>query len=182
MVSLAHIFPWQITFGDNSFCCVQMRSWYFGVIIYSVILWPFTTRMIGTAAKMHKTAQRFFFIVVYKTSHRRLPCRSSGTPYVKRIRFLSLVQVTQGFVTHLGHPVSKRTVQRRLHSQAIYSRVAVQKLDISLEKQLRRRRWCTTTLNWTVPDKWSSLLFSDESRSSLAYCEGKVRLSQRSNN
>ena len=83
---------------------------------------------------------------------------------VTRIRFCSLAQVTQEFITHLGHPVSKRTVQRRLHGQVIYSRVAVQKLDISLENWLRWRRWCTRTLNWTIPDNWSCLLFSDESR------------------
>ena len=45
---------------------------------------------------------------------------------VKHIQFHSLAQVTHEFVTHLGHPVSKRTVQRRFHVQAFYSRVAVQ--------------------------------------------------------
>ena len=46
---------------------------------------------------------------------------------VNRIRFHSLAPFTQEFVTHLGHPVSKWTVQRRLHGQTIYRRVAVQK-------------------------------------------------------
>ena len=50
------------------------------------------------------------------------------------------------------------------------------KTDISLENRLRRRRWCTRTLNWTVPDNWSCILFSDESRFNLAYCDARVRL------
>ena len=95
---------------------------------------------------------------------------------VKRIRFRSLAKVTQEFVTYLGHSVSKRTVHRRLHRQAIYSRIAVQKPDISLENQLRHCRWCTRTLNWTVPHDWSCLLFSDESRFNLTYCVGRLRV------
>ena len=51
---------------------------------------------------------------------------------VKRIRFRSLDQVTHEFVTHLGNPVSKRTVSRRLHGQAIYSRIAVQNWTLVL--------------------------------------------------
>ena len=46
---------------------------------------------------------------------------------VKCIRFHALAQDTQELATHLGHPVSKRTIQRMLRGQAIYSRVAVQK-------------------------------------------------------
>ena len=64
---------------------------------------------------------------------------------VKRIWLRSLAQVTQEFVTHLGHPVSKRTVQRRIHGQAIYSRSAVQKTNISLENRLwlsPMKTWC----------------------------------------
>ena len=95
---------------------------------------------------------------------------------VKRIRFSQLAQVTQEFVTYLGHPVCKPTAQRRLRGQAIYSHVAVLKPDISLEKQVRRRRWCTRPLNWTIPDNWSCLLFSDESRFDLAYCDVRVRV------
>ena len=60
--------------------------------------------------------------------------------------------------------------------QSIYSCVAVQKPDISLENRFRRRRWYTRTLNWTVPEKWSCLLFSDESRFNFAYCDGRVRV------
>ena len=96
----------------------------------------------------------------------------------KRIRFRLLTQVSQKFVTHLGHPVSKRTVQWRLHGQAIYSRVAVHKPNISLGNRLRRRRWCTRMLNWTATDNWSCLLFTDESRFNLAYCDEKVRVSR----
>ena len=92
---------------------------------------------------------------------------------VKRMLFRSLALVTQGFGTHLGYPVSKRTVQRRLHGRAIYSRVAVQKTDISLENQLLRR-W--RILNFTVPENWPSLIFSDESRFNLTYCDGRVRV------
>ena len=95
---------------------------------------------------------------------------------VKRIRFRSLAQVTQEFVTHLGHPASKQTVQRRLHGHAIYRRVAVQKPDIGLENRPRRRRWCTRTLNWTVLNNWSCLLFFGESRFNLAYCDGSARV------
>ena len=68
---------------------------------------------------------------------------------VKPIRFHSLAQVTQEFVTHLEHPVFKRTVQRRLHGQVIYSHVAVQISDISRKNLLQRRR-CITTLNQTT--------------------------------
>ena len=46
---------------------------------------------------------------------------------VKRLRFRSLAQITPEFVTHLGHPLSKRTVQRMIHGQGIYSRIALQK-------------------------------------------------------
>ena len=92
---------------------------------------------------------------------------------IKPMRFRSLAQVTQEFVTHHGHPVSKRTVQRRLHGHAIYSRVAAQNPYISLENRPRRRRWCTRTLNWTLLNNWSCLLFFDESRFSL---DGSVRI------
>ena len=46
------------------------------------------------------------------------------------------------------------------------------KTDISLENRLRWQRWCTRTLNWTVLENGSCLLFSDEPRFSLAYCDG----------
>ena len=92
---------------------------------------------------------------------------------VKHILFRSLTQVAQGQVCYT-HPVSKRTGRRRLHGQTIYSRVAVRKPDISLEDWLRWRRWCTRTLNWTVPDNWCCLLFSDESRFNLVYRNGRV--------
>ena len=98
---------------------------------------------------------------------------------VKRIRFRSLTQDTQEYVTHIRHPVSKRTVQRRLYEETIHSRVAVQKPDISLKNRLRRRRWCVRRLNWTLPDNWPCLLFSDESRFNLAYCDGRVRVSSK---
>ena len=81
-----------------------------------------------------------------------------------------------GVCTHLGHPVFKRTVQWRLHGQTIYSRITVQKPDISLENRLRRRQWCTKTVNGAVPENWFCLLFSNESRFSLAYCDGTVRV------
>ena len=38
-----------------------------------------------------------------------------------------MTQVTQEFVTYIGHLVSKQTVWRRLHGQEIYSHVAAQK-------------------------------------------------------
>ena len=52
----------------------------------------------------------------------------------------------------------------------------VQKLDISLKNRLRGRRWCTRILNWTAPDNWPCLLFSDESKFNLAYCGRRVSL------
>ena len=48
---------------------------------------------------------------------------------VKRIRFSPKAQLPQELLTHIGHPVSIWTVQRMLHSHAIYSHVTVQKLD-----------------------------------------------------
>ena len=50
-----------------------------------------------------------------------------------------MAQVIQEFATHLGLLVSKRTVQRRLHGQAIYSHVAVQ--NVQNRKLVSRTGW-----------------------------------------
>ena len=95
---------------------------------------------------------------------------------IKHIRFRSLAQVTPEIVTHLGHPVSKHTIQRRPHGQAIYSRVAVQKTGY-----WSREPAPTMTMVYQNPYLDSNkqlvcLLFSDESRFNLAYCNGRARV------
>ena len=91
-------------------------------------------------------------------------------------RFWSKGQLTRFFNAGRQTPVSVTTVRRRLHAQAVFSRVASRKPLIGRENRQRRIRWCTRTLQWTPHQQWSMLLFSDESRFSLGHNDGRVRV------
>ena len=95
----------------------------------------------------------------------------------KRIGFCSLAQVTQTGGCYAPWTSSFQTncPEKAPWSGTLQS-CHCTKPDISLENRLKRRRWCTRTLNWTVSDNWSCLLFSNDSRFNLAYCDERVRL------
>jgi hypothetical protein len=95
---------------------------------------------------------------------------------VHRHRFATLGQVTVMFNDGRASPVSQRTARRRLHARAIFSRVAVRKPLIGPQNRQRRIRWCTRTLPWTPDPHWAMILFSDESRFSLGFNDGRVRV------
>ena len=97
---------------------------------------------------------------------------------VKRIRFRSMAQDTQVFVTHLGHPVFKVTVQRRLHDQVIYRRVAAQKKRTLVSRIGSDDDDCVLELLTGQCQKTGLAYFSPIKQCILyiVYCDGWVRV------
>ena len=95
---------------------------------------------------------------------------------IRQCRFATLGQVTAEFNLHHAAPVSLTTVRRQLHGQGVYSHIAAQKPIISSVNRQHWVTWCTRTLPWTVDENWKMLIFSDESRFSLAFNDGRVRV------
>ena len=89
---------------------------------------------------------------------------------VNYIRFRSLTQVTQEFATRLGHLVSKRSVQRSPHGQAIYS------CDADKNRTLVSRTGSDDDDGVPEPLTGQYQTFSDESRFNLAYFDARVRV------
>ena len=86
---------------------------------------------------------------------------------VKRDRSRPLRQLTNLFNEQRNpadglEEVSKRTVQRKLHSLGYHRRVVKKKIRIREVNRVKRLAWCKANRNKTVGDYWKQVIFSDE--------------------
>ncbi len=69
--------------------------------------------------------------------------------------------------------VGKDTVGRILKRKGLGSYIAVRKPLLTIKDRIKRLNWCRQRQYWTV-DKWSTVLFSDESNFEVFNRKGKV--------
>ncbi|KAJ4440670.1 hypothetical protein ANN_08818 [Periplaneta americana] len=80
----------------------------------------------------------------------------------KKNRRLSAIDISGELKSNLNIEVSRRTVSRRLTSAGMLSRIATRKPLLTPQNRQARYDWCKDHLDWTV-EKWSTVIFSDES-------------------
>lgn len=75
-------------------------------------------------------------------------------------------------VTH--HPVSARTIRRRLQQSGLSARRPLLCLPLTLNHRRLRRQWCDERRMWTA--EWNEIVFTDESRFCLQHHDGRIRV------
>jgi transposase len=91
----------------------------------------------------------------------------------RRERFLSATCIADRLRTVFGTRVSAETICNRLRSQGLKVRRPHKGMELTVHHKLQRRRWVNQRLNWNIR-KWQSVLFSDESRFSLKFADGRI--------
>ncbi|GFU42790.1 transposable element Tcb1 transposase [Trichonephila clavipes] len=76
-------------------------------------------------------------------------------------------QVANQFLDASGKQISRKTVARRLRGGGLYARRPVVCIPLTRQHRTARLQWCREHHNWTEQN-WACVLFSDESRFSLA--------------
>ncbi|GFW82991.1 transposable element Tcb2 transposase [Trichonephila clavipes] len=66
-----------------------------------------------------------------------------------------------------GRPISRFTVDRRLHGGGLFARRPVRRVPLTPAHRRRRSLWCREHRNWR-DNEWGRVLFTDESRFSLS--------------
>ncbi|UYV82234.1 Transposase [Cordylochernes scorpioides] len=74
-------------------------------------------------------------------------------------------------VTH--HPVSARTIRRRLQQNGLSARRLLLRLPLTQNHRRLRRQWCDERRMWTA--EWNEIVFTDESRLCLQHHDGRFR-------
>jgi len=74
--------------------------------------------------------------------------------------------------------VSDQTIRNRLRAANLASRVAAVRTTLLPRHRVARAAWCTQHVRWTVR-QWSDVLFTDESRFTLRFNDGRVRVWRR---
>lgn len=75
-------------------------------------------------------------------------------------------------VTH--HPVSARTIRRRLQQNGLSARRPLLCLPLTRNHRRLRRQWCDERRMWTT--EWNEILFTDESRFCMQHHDGRIRV------
>lgn len=75
-------------------------------------------------------------------------------------------------VTH--HPVSARTIRRRLQQSGLSARRPLLRLHLTQNHRRLRRQWCDERRMWT--EEWNEIVFTDESRFCLQHHDGRIRV------
>ncbi|UYV78474.1 hypothetical protein LAZ67_16001621 [Cordylochernes scorpioides] len=75
-------------------------------------------------------------------------------------------------VTH--HPVSARTIRRRLQQSRLSARRPLLRLTLTQNHRRLRRQWCDERRMWTA--EWNEIVFIDELRFCLQHHDGRIRV------
>ncbi|GFT67038.1 transposable element Tcb2 transposase [Trichonephila clavipes] len=84
----------------------------------------------------------------------------------RRYRNMNATLLQQHLLSATGTTVSTQTVRNRLHGVGLYARRSMVCVRQTSRHRRDRREWATEHVNWRR-NKWSNLLFSDESRFSV---------------
>ncbi|UYV68197.1 hypothetical protein LAZ67_5003357 [Cordylochernes scorpioides] len=74
-------------------------------------------------------------------------------------------------LTH--HPVSARTIRRRLQQSGMSARCLLLRLPLTQNHRRLRRQWCDERKIWTA--EWNEIVFTEESRFCLQHHDGRIR-------
>lgn len=75
-------------------------------------------------------------------------------------------------VTH--HPVSARTIRRRLQQNGLSARRPLLRLSLTQNHRRLRRQWWDERRMWTA--EWNEIVFTDESPFCLQHHDGRIRV------
>ena len=91
----------------------------------------------------------------------------------KRQRFESVPRLFVSWVAIAGTTCSVRTAYRRLAEAGLKSYRPVVRIPLTSEHRRRRVDWCRRHANWT-DNTWKRVLWSDESRFTIDFHDGRV--------
>lgn len=95
-----------------------------------------------------------------------------------RQRRVTARQLSNHLRTTTGTVISDQTVRNRLRASNLRPRRPVVRPPLLQRHRATRRDWCTRHVRWQRA-QWSSVLFSDESRFSLQFSDGRERVYRR---
>lgn len=93
----------------------------------------------------------------------------------KRNRFETVPKLTVAWNFGSGAACSVRTAYRRLAEVGIRSYRPAVRIPLSPTHKAVRKNWCPDHLTWTQ-EQWRSVLWSDESRFSLDFHDGRIHV------
>lgn len=82
------------------------------------------------------------------------------------------------FARRYGRRPSVQTIRNRLHAANLHARRPAKRYSLSYLHRQARLRWSRLHLRWNQA-RWSSVMFSDESRFCLRFIDGRVRVWRR---
>lgn len=94
-----------------------------------------------------------------------------------RDRFATTRSLADEWLGEQGHPVTVRTVYRRIRSFGLQHYRPHLVLPLTVEHRRQRLQWCRERQHWNV--EWHQVVFSDESRFSLGAHDGRRRVRRR---
>lgn len=94
---------------------------------------------------------------------------------VKRNRFAPVCRVYPQWAAASGICCSSRTARRIVFSAGLHSRRALIRIPLSPCHRRLRKQWANEHMHWPE-DEWMNVLWTDESRFSLDFCDGRVRV------
>lgn len=89
----------------------------------------------------------------------------------KRNRFLP----TRKLILGRNFPFSLRTAHRRLLCAGLHARRPLKRTPLTVRHRMNRKDWCKDRIALTA-DYWHKILWSDESRFSLEFADGRIRV------
>ncbi|KFM75221.1 Transposable element Tcb1 transposase, partial [Stegodyphus mimosarum] len=89
-------------------------------------------------------------------------------------RLVTLRTIAQHIQSITHHPVSARTIRRRLQQSGLSARRPLLHLPLTQNQRRLRRQWCDERRMWTA--EWNEIIFTDESRFGLHHHDGRIRV------
>ena len=87
--------------------------------------------------------------------------------------------ILRGMLRRATHTnISVQTVRRRLHEQNLHARRPAVRPRLTQAHRLRRLAWARQHVRWTR-QQWASVLFTDESRFTMSFHDGRNRVWRR---
>ena len=82
--------------------------------------------------------------------------------------------IAQHIESATHHPVSARTIRRRLQHSVLPARRPLLRLPLTQNHRRLRRQWCDGRRMFTA--EWNEIVFTDESRFCLQHHDGRIRV------
>ena len=95
-----------------------------------------------------------------------------------RLRTTTARRLRDNLRTAFGTRVSDQTIRNRLRANKLRCRRQAVRPPLLLRHRTTRRHWCTLHLRWQRV-QWGRVMFTDESRFSIQFNDGRVRVYRR---